>query len=401
MSLSRCSVFALLATALLALSSVTNASDSLTREQLAERIKAGETSESPLFMTPSERRIVFANTDYFSPVRRVEAGSNVYALTPAPRDLGAVQYEIDGQMYTIESFLGRHPLMGLVVVQDDKILLEHYADDHSAETRWISFSVTKSVTSMLMGAAVEEGYIGSLEDTVGSYLPRLAGSDYGNVRVRDILQMASGIEWDEDYTDPESDVSRAGILNGVELTTYLAKLPKLHEPGTVFNYNTGESNLTGEVLRAAIGNNAATYLTHKIWQPFGMEHDATWVTDGLGGGETGGCCISATLRDYARLGLFALADGVLPSGERVLPAGWMTASTAPSEGADFYGYLWWLAGDDRFNASGIFGQKIFVDPQSKLVIAAHSNAETATGSDYAKHLQAALLALSDHLRVES
>jgi CubicO group peptidase (beta-lactamase class C family) len=129
-----------------------------------------------------------------------------------------------------------------------------------------------------------------------------------------------------DYTDPESDVSKAGALNGVALTDHFAGFGRAHPPGKVFNYNTGEANLVGEVLRAAIGNNASTYLTQKIWQPFGMEFDATWLIDQPGGVETGGCCISASLRDYARLGLFAMHDGVLPSGERVLPEGWMTAS---------------------------------------------------------------------------
>ena len=158
------------------------------------------------------------------------------------------------------------------------------------------------------------------------------------------------------------------------------------EPGAVFNYNTGETNLVGEILRAAIGNNASTYLTHKIWQPYGMESDANWLLGGIGGGETGGCCISATLRDYARIGLFAMNGGLLADGTRVLPRDWMTASTSPSKGAAYYGYLWWL-NQNEYAARGIFGQQIFVDPKSRVVIAAHSNAVTAVNSDYHKHLE--------------
>lgn len=374
--------------------------NTLTLEMIGQRVEAGETSESPLFMTQPERRLVFANTGVFAPVRTLAVGDAPLPLEPAPRNLGDIRYEANGNQYTIADFLTRHPLMGLIVVDDGKVLLEHYAPDHAPDSRWISFSVTKSVTSMLIGAAIQDGYIRSLDDSVVDYLPRLAGSAYEASTIRDILRMASGVDWNEDYEDPESDVSQAGALNGIALTDYLQKLPRVAPSGTTFNYNTGEANLTGEVLRAAIGNGAAPYLSAKIWQPLGMEYSATWLLDAPNGRETGGCCIGATLRDYARLGLFALNDGVLPSGERVLPEGWMSASTAPSPGEPGYGFMWWLNGDGRFGASGIFGQKIFIDPETNVVIAAHSNAKTAVGSDYARELSAALLAITDSLRNE-
>lgn len=370
---------------------------SLTREQVVSRIEAGELDPSPLFLPDAERRIVFGETAYFAPTRPLLAGETVYPLAAKPVDLGDMRYTVGGESFHLRDFLQREPLMGLIVIKDDNILLEHYASDHGPERLWISFSVTKSVNSMLIGAAIEDGYIGSVDDRVGDYLPRLRDSEYADVTIENILHMASGVEWDEDYTDPESDVSKAGALNGVALTGHLAGLGRAHAPGEAFNYNTGEANLVGEVLRAAIGNNASTYLTHKIWQPFGMEFDATWLIDRPGGVETGGCCISATLRDYARLGLFAMHDGVLPNGERVLPEGWMTASTRPSQGYEGYGYQWWLNGDGSFDASGIFGQKIYINPDKKLVIAAHSNAPTATGSDYAAHLESVLAALGQQL----
>lgn len=383
----------LLLTLSLPWSAPSSADGAVTREAIAARIEAGELEASPLFMPGPERRVVFAETAYFAPTRKVRAGDSRYPLTPDYQDLGAIRYQVGGEAFRLRDFLGRDPLMGLLVVKDDRILLEHYADDHGPGRLWISFSATKSVNSMLVGAAIAEGYIGSVHDRVGDYLPRLAGSEYEDVTIEQILQMASGVDWDEDYEDPESDVSRAGALNGVPLTRHLAQLGRAHPAGEVFNYNTGEANLVGEVLRAAIGNNAATYLTHRIWQPFGMEADATWLLDRPGGVETGGCCISATLRDYARLGLFAMRGGVLPDGTRVLPEGWMAAATAPSPGYAGYGYQWWLEGGGAYQAIGIFGQKIFVDPARELVIAAHSNAPTATGSDYAAHLSAVLEAL--------
>ena len=370
----------------------------LSREGIAQRIQAGELDASPLFLPTAERRVVFANTDYFAPVRGIVPNETVYALSPQPTDFTDLTYVVEGQSYSLGSFLEQASLMGMMVVQGHDVLLEHYAPDHGPTSRWISFSVTKSVTSLLIGAAVQDGYITSIDAKVTAYIPRLRGSPYDAVSIRDLLHMGSGVAWNEDYTDENSDVAKAGAANGVPLTKHLKTLPKEHEPGTVFNYNTGEANLTGEVLRSAIGNNAATYITAKIWQPFGMEYDATWLTDVAGGGETGGCCISATLGDYARLGLFALNDGVLEDGTRVLPEGWMQDSTTPFVGQENYGYLWWLYPDGRYTASGIFGQKIFVDPQTGTVIAVHSNAESATGSEYAKHLNAALLAITDVIR---
>ena len=186
---------------------------------------------------------------------------------------------------------------------------------------------------MLVGAAIADGYIENVDEPVTDYLPRLRGSAYEGTTIRHLLQMASGVAWNEDYTDADSDVGRAGAANGMVLFDYLGGLAREAEPGTVFNYNTGETNLVGSLLRAAIGNNASTYLASKIWQPF-MEHPATWsITENV---ETGGCCIHATLRDYARIGLFALRGGVLPDGTRVLPEGWMLESTTPSAGSPRY-----------------------------------------------------------------
>ena len=372
----------------------------LSVQGIAERIQSGELADNPLFLPTPERRVVFANTEYFAPVRGVVPTDNAYPLPEASRDLSTLSYEVDGQQFTLGQFLEEQPLMGLLVLRDGARVLEHYAPDHGESSRWISFSVTKSVTALLVGAALADGFIQSLDDRVTDYLPRLRGSAYDNVSIENLLQMASGVAWKEDYRDPESDVSQAGALGGVALTDYLRKLPREHAPGSHFNYNTGEANLTGELLRAAIGNNASSYLTQKIWGPFGMEFDATWPTDSPNGGEAGGCCISATLRDYGRLGVFVLKEGVLPDGVRVLPEGWVAASSAPSPAASEYGFMWWRYPGGRFSASGIFGQKIFIDPETNTVIAVHSNADTATGSTYAGHLEAVLMAVTDAFRSE-
>ena len=380
-------------------------SDTATLESVIEKYRAdvvlesgGSAEASPLFMGQAERRIAFAHFDVLYPTRVIRGSGVASPLPGAAVDLSGVSFNANETDMTVADLLESEHLMGLLVVQDGKVLMEHYAADHGADVPWVTFSVTKSVTSLLIGAAIHEGYIDSVADPIVKYLPRLAGSEYGESRVQDILQMASGIAWNEDYEDSESDVARAAALNGVALTDYLAQLPRVAPPGTRFNYNTAESNLLGEVLRSAIGMNAAPYLSQKIWQPMGMESDANWLLSLPEDRETGGCCISATLRDYARLGLFALADGVLPDGTRILPEGWMAASTTPSEGYDGYGYKWWLDVDGRYGAYGIFGQTIAVDPKAKLVIAVHSNAQAADGSAYGQKLEAALAAISEHLR---
>jgi len=175
----------------------------------------------------------------------------------------------------------------------------------------------------------------------------------------------------------------------VALYDYLGQKQRAAPAGELFNYNTAETNLVGTLLRSAIGNNLSTYLEEKIWHPFGMEADAVWTLTEPGGGEFGGCCISATLRDYGRLGLFALAAGRLPDGTEVLADGWMEESTTPSQAYSGYGYLWWLDGTDAYRASGIFGQGICVHPRQNVVVALHS-ARAVASKDEDWALQEAL-----------
>jgi len=208
--------------------------------------------------------------------------------------------------------------------------------------------------------------------------------------------MSSGVAWNEDYADPQSDTALAPG-GGLALIDYMKVLPRVAEPGVVFNYNTGETSIAGALLRAAIGNNLATYLSHKIWRPFGMESDASWLIDSPGGHEYGGCCINATLRDYARIGLIALNDGVTPLRQRVVPQGWMRESVAPSPAYDGYGYYWWLFGDGAYGGLGIFGQMIWIDPARNVVIAQHAAWPLATDDALRSHRAAFLTALAEAL----
>ncbi len=364
-------------------------------DELLNRIHSGELDPNTLAMPEMERRIIFANIDSIYPTRELHASSNPYPLaTKIKSALLDTAYYVGDSEYKISDFLKLEPLMGLLLVKGDTIQLEHYAPDHSAETSWISFSITKAITSTLIGAAINKGFIDNLEDTVADYLPRMRGTPYEGVTLKNILQMSSGIAFNEDYEDPESDVIRAGRLQGTALTDYLSLLPRRHVQGEYFNYSTGESNLLGEILRSAIGNNATTFLDHNIWQSFGMEHKGNWLLATPGGGETGGCCVSASLRDYARFGIFAKNGGVQQSGERSLARTWIREATTPSESNPEYGYQWWLYPNGAFAAGGIFGQMIYIDPARDVVIALHSNAPAAVDTTYHAHYYSAINALA-------
>ncbi len=350
-----------------------------------------------LFWTPEQQVAGYRNIDQISNVRWFKASDDPYPLTPAPRDLSSVTYEVEGETLTVEDYIGDRRIAGLLVVRDDEIVFERYGLGNDENSRWISFSIAKSVVSMLYGAAIADGYIGGVDDPVTKYLPLLAGGGYDGVSIRNVLRMASGVKWNEDYADAESDVATLPSPL-VEQARYMAALEREHAAGEVFHYNTGETNMAGAVLRAAIGNNLSTYLEHKLWGPFGMEADANWVLHEPGGGELGGCCISATLRDYARIGIFAMNGGVLRDGTRVLPEGWMADSTSPSPGYDGYGYLWWLRGDGAFAGIGIFGQYLWMDPGSNIVIVAHGAWPDATNREYGRHRSAVVSALAEAVR---
>ena len=324
-----------------------------------------------LFWTPEQQVAGYRNSDRIFWTRTIKAGQSPSRLPYAKVDLDSVEIRLGVNSMTVDEFFVRQSVAGLLVIKDGRILYERYGLGNTAESKWISFSVAKSVVSMLIGAAIQDGYIKSVDEKVTDYLPRLKGSSYDRSSIGNLLQMASGVQWDETYDDPESDVASAS-WDTISLYEYLRHKPRAARPGRLFNYNTAETNLAGTLLRSAVGNNLSTYLSEKIWVPFGMEADASWNLTEDGGGEFGGCCINATLRDYGRIGLFALSGGRLPDGTRVLPEGWMEASTTPSRGYSGYGYFWWLNDDGTYQAMGIFGQGIYVNPEANVVVAIHS-----------------------------
>ena len=338
---------------------------------------------SLLFLDFEQKKIVFKNINKILPTRFLNKSENPYPLIYNLKSFSDLVYKINGEQNTLEHYIQKFHIGGMLIVRDNNIVYENYTLDNDVETKWISFSVTKSITSMLLGAAIKDGFIGSIDDPVGKYLPQLSGLSYKDISIKEVLHMSSGVNWNEDYDDPSSDVSLAGGLNSLDLYKYFNRLNSNSKPGEVFNYNTGETNLIGGVVRAAIGNNLSTYLQNKIWTPFGMEHDANWAIDSKYQSELGGCCISATLKDYARLGIFAMNNGVLNNGAKMLPDDWMQDSTEPSVSNKYYGYQWWLDGPGfkSFSAQGIFGQIIWIEPQTKTVVVMHGAWDRASYDD--------------------
>lgn len=341
----------------------------------ANRDRLKQVGAAVLFWSQRERDQNFPHMEDHFPVHVVKAGGKLRNL-PQGAPLPVSPAEID-------AYVQGQSVAGLIVVQDGKVRLERYARGLTREGRWTSFSVAKSFTSTLVGAAIKDGFIRSVDEPVTRYIPDLAGSAYDGVSIGQLLTMTSGVKWNEDYTDPKSDVARMfsiPVPTGMDPTVaYMRTLAREAEPGAKWVYKTGETNLIGVLVANAVKKPLATYLSEKVWRPYGMESDAFWMVD-ASGREVAGCCLSVSLRDYARMGLLALEGG-----EGIVPPGWFADATRahasigrPGFG---YGYQWWVYPQDRFGGQGIFGQSITVDPASRTVIAMVSAWPKATGSD--------------------
>lgn len=342
------------------------------------------TDKNVLFWTQDQRDKAFRQMEILAPTHTISAGEKTYDLAEGKAlDIGEWQ-GADGKSWNLTKYMLDQRSAGVIILHNGKIRLEKYDMDFAADGRWTSFSVAKSFVSSLVGAAIQDGDIGSLDDPLTQYIPELKGSGYDGVTVEQLLTMTSGVKWDENYGDPDSDVAKFNQVTSKDgdnpILTYMATLEREAQPGTRWQYNTGETNLIGVLVAKATGKTLADYLSEKIWIPYGMQMDAEWLLND-GGYEIGGCCISAALRDYALLGQFA-ADGGKAGDTQIVPKGWFekAGSKQADIGADGkgYGYQWWTYDDGSYAAQGIFGQGIFVDPARNLVIASNGNWTEAT-----------------------
>jgi CubicO group peptidase (beta-lactamase class C family) len=372
-------------------------------QQAAPAREPASKAAAILTWPPAERERYIAALDSFFLTRTVKAGPHARVLG---RGRALAAFEAGGRRADyFEQFMTVQRVRGVLVLHDGRIRLERYVSPHSPTTRWNSFSVAKSITSTLVGAAIKDGYIQSLDHSVARYIKALHGSAYDDVTVRQLLTMTSGVKWNEDYTDVNSDVARMYAQPpdpGFDMTvSYVRKLPREAPPGTKWVYKTSETNLVGVLVAEATGKNLADYLSEKIWRAYGMERDAEWMMDDVGH-EQGGCCLAVTLRDYGRFGQFIL-DGARVDGQPIVPEKWLADATRTqvSTGtATGYGYQWWTRPDGTFEARGIYGQTLHIDRARGLVIVLNSATEQPTGRASGQARQAFIAAVQAEVDAE-
>ena len=322
-------------------------------------------------------------------------------LRRAPVEL-TLPYVYRGAGSDLPGYMARHPVTGLLIARGDTILFEHYQYARTDRDRFLSQSMAKTITSLLIGIAMGEGAIRSIDQTAAEYVPELAGTEYGKTPLRALLHMASGVAFKEVYDTPGTDNARLNQMlfgqSGIGPARAVAMFNTREvAPDTRFNYAGAETEVLGLVLTRAVRMPVAEYLRTRLWQPMGAEADAAWTVDHTGQ-EVTYCCVSAVLRDWARLGLLLAHDGV-GNGRQLVPRSWVLEATTvqapflmPRVATRFFGYgyqTWLFPGNRRqFALLGVHGQSIFVDPASKLVLVHTAARVKASGDPAAVELRA-------------
>jgi CubicO group peptidase (beta-lactamase class C family) len=334
--------------------------------------------EDFLLLSPTEQAYAYRNVDRMFVTRAIRRGTTVLPLQRGEEI--SPQYQADGKTRGVDAYIGRANIAGLLIIKDERIVLERYALGLQENVRWSSMSMIKSLTSTLIGAALQQGAIGSLDDAVSKYIPALRGCAYDSVTVRHLITMSSGVSWNEDYTDRNSDVNRYSKSLGDKVPggvlALMRGLKAEHRPGSHFNYNSGDTYLLGSLLSAATGKPLADYMSETIWSRLGMEFDAFYTLESEGGQEIGGSRAGIALRDFGRFGVFLLRNGVIDDAP-MLPPDWIDNAGHPAfvldpeanrYGARGYGYSWWIDPDGSMVALGFAGQVLYVNRKAGAVI---------------------------------
>ena len=347
----------------------------------------------------------FINIDkIFSVSEPIPASDNSYTF-PRRDFVLPETFFFDGEQRLLSKELEHYKTDGLIVLHNGNLLYENYWNNNSANSKHIAFSVTKSFVSALVGIALDEGLIDNIEDPITKYLPDFNGTGYEGVRIKDILQMSSGVDFNEDYADPKSDINRFGraTARGSSFRDFAKSLERGREPGTYHHYVSIDTQVLGFLLAEVTGMPLKEYLYKKIWNKIGMEDDAFFIVDNNGvemalGG------LNATLRDYAKFGELYLNRGKW-NGEQVVPASWVDASHTTdgphlkpgeselSSSPWGYGLQWWVPGfpDTDYTASGVYNQYIYIDPLTNVVIAkTSSNHRYTSEKEYSKAAHVAM-----------
>lgn len=335
---------------------------------LTDKYKIGNFTSMDQIFWPRE----IAST---APARTISRASEAFA----------VRYEYGGRTFTIEDILARQRITGLLILKGESIVYEAYQYDRTATSKFASFSMAKTVVGLLTGIAMREGHISSLDDPAAKYAPDLRGTAYGQASVRDLLRMSSGAKWSDKVV-----AGQATDIGQLTAETYFRRarggpssLHRVREPvaapGTVFNYSSAETFALGLVVSGAVGSNLSAYAAEKLWKPMGAEAPASWLTD-WSGAEAAFCCLNARLRDYGRLGMLLAADGEY-NGKQIIPREFLLDATDAARQPEYlkprratpffgYGYQTWLYPyrTRTFQARGLFGQEIIVQPSSRIVV---------------------------------
>jgi CubicO group peptidase (beta-lactamase class C family) len=353
----------------------------------------GYPSCKPAEYLSQQRCLVGALSDFdkLYPARVIAAPKTTVVLGRAVAE-PEVRYAYAGETRTLDQYLDSHPITGFLIAKGDAILIERYQYGRTDKQRLASFSMAKTITALLIGIAVEEGAIRSIDEPAEAYVPGLKGSEYGRTPIKALLQMSSGVAFREVYTDAQSDIATLARLTlgqapGGSLPAVKQFNARLTPPGVRFSYASSESLVLGLVLAHATRRTIANYAREKLWEPLGAEADATWNMDATGQ-EITYAYVNAVLRDWARLGLMLAHDGVW-AGKQVVPRAWLLAATsiAPQDSHlrlgmpwSGYGYQTWLIAGKRrmFALRGYRGQFVLVDPESKLALV---QTAARTGSD--------------------
>jgi CubicO group peptidase (beta-lactamase class C family) len=322
--------------------------------------------------------LLFRSMDSLFTTRTVARSGAVWQLPRTDHALD-FSYTFDGTQYAADDVLERTHTNALLVLKDGRIVSEIYRNHSTPASRFIGWSMTKSLTSVMIGCALEEGRIAALDDLVTAYLPELETGGYAGVTIRQVMEMRSGVDYEEryDFANPGTAASNhiaALVRNTARFVDAARTLPRKHEPGAVFQYKTIDTAVLGWLVERVSGSSVAAYTEHCVWEPLGAEADGFYIMDGEPGTgrEFSGAGFNATLRDFARFGQMVL-DGGVANGTRLVSADWIAQSTQPSGDEDQrrggYGLQWWTMGEsDAFSAIGLQGQYIYIDPDTRTVV---------------------------------
>lgn len=382
------------------------------QQQLPKELLEGPASDVPVatqvlrwhMLDQDVNALTFRNMDQLFTTRTV-AHSGAPSLLPRADHEMDFSYQFGGKTYAASDFLERTYTNALVVLKDGKIVTEIYRNGSNERTRFMGWSMTKSVTSTLVGAALADGLIKSLDDPITRYLPELKGGGYDGTTIRQILLMRSGVDYEEryDFAHP-GDASRnhiAALVKNVARFADVARtIKRAHKPGEVFAYKTLDTAVLGWLIERVSNGSVAAYTARKLWEPIGAEADGFYIMDGPPGvgREFSGAGFNATPRDWARFGQMIL-DGGMVEGRRVVSEEWIKMARA-SAGASYppfggYGFQWWtIANSQAFTALGLQGQYVYIDPLTRTVVVKLSYFPLARENEASEETDAFLRAAS-------